>query len=302
MNPSSQFQQGPEARSPEGGALRVTPPRWSHWMALHLATMGAWGAIAVSPLGSTVATLAVAAPWCLITWKRGWRRAMRPEVDTLRRSLIVDPPAEAQGYREGMGRVAVRLDGRPLPLEEIRGVCVAPRVRVVARLDGEREVPTGAAVYLHLRTRVVRLFDGDSERARELATSLSARLGHGPPRVLLPEVRFEFGDDARSPAGRARIEAALRRHARAPMPSAYYGGMRVLGALFAVYWCTLPALFSLFTMADAPSRLSARAALGCLAGFALADALIVLVWGACFRAPMRGYARERFEFDAPPRR
>jgi hypothetical protein len=187
------------------------------------------------------------------------------------------------------------VDGRAIPREEITGVAIAPRTRVTVSREGAAQRSSrGSEVFLLLRTRVVRVLDAPDEAVQKVAASLSSLLALGAARTLLPEVRYQFRFDPRSPQGRARAANVMQRDRRAPTASAYYGGMRVLGALLAVYLCSLPALAVFASLSGEPWSLTPRAGLMSLGGFWLSDALAVVVWGACFRQPMQDYARERF--------
>jgi hypothetical protein len=282
--------------------LRIVLPRWRSWTALHLATMALWLVLAISPLGYGVATAVVVVPWMLDTWKRGWRRAHSPAIEGLARGLSVTTQGDASGYRDMSAKVEILVDGRAIPREEITGVALAPRTLVtVSREGSEQRSSRGAEMFLLLRTRVVRVLDAPEEAVQKVAASLSTLLALGAAHTLLPEVQYQFRFGPRSPQGRARAANFMQRDPRAPTSSTYYGGMRVLGALLAVYLCSLPALMVFGSLSGEPWRLTPRAGLMSLGGFWLADALAVVVWGACFRRPMQDYARERFGVAAARR-
>lgn len=275
--------------------LRIVLRPWRSWTALHLAIMALWLILAMSPLGYGIATAVVVMPWMLGTWKRGWRRAHRPSIERLARGLSVTTQRDAPGYRDTSEKVDVVLDGRSIPREEITGVAIAPRTLVTVSREGAAQRSSrGSEVFLLLRTRVVCVLDAPDEAVQKVAASLSARLALGAAHTLLPEVQYQFRFDARSPQGRARAANIMQHDRRAPTASAYYGGMRVLGALLAVYLCSLPAIGVFASLSGEPWSLTPRAGLMSLGGFWLSDALAVVVWGACFRRPMQDYARERF--------
>jgi hypothetical protein len=293
---------GPARVELQPATLRIVLRRWRSSTALHLATMALWLILAISPLGYGIATAVVAVPWLLGTWKRGWRRAHRPSIERLARGLSVTTQRDASGYRDMSAKVEILVDGRAIPREEITGVAIAPRTLVtVSREGSEQRSSRGSEVFLLLRTRVVRVLDAPDEAVQKVAASLSSLLALKAVDTLLPEVQYRFHFDARSRQGRTRAASFMRRDPRAPPPSAYYGGMRVLGALLAVYLCSLPALAAFGSLVGEPWRLTPRAGLMSLGGFWLADALAVVVWGACFRRPMQDYARERFGVVAAKR-
>jgi hypothetical protein len=75
--------------------------------------MALWLILAISPLGYGIATAVVVMPWLLGTWRRGWRRAHRPSIESLARGLSVTTQRDAHGYRDTSEKVDV-VDGRAI--------------------------------------------------------------------------------------------------------------------------------------------------------------------------------------------
>lgn len=250
----------------------VVAPRLPWALAtLHLLLMVAWLLLCLDS-GPALASVIVFVPWCVVAWRRAWRHAERPSIDTIARALVVTAPVAGGGYREGEAPPTCTLDGRALDLGSLGGVVVLEDpARVVGTRARNRRVPAErSTVYLRVRERPVRVLRAPHALAREVADALSQRLRLGKPV-----------------------------HGVTPMPSMYYGGWRVLGACFALYSaCTMPLSAVFFTFDDGPDPPPLALALRGLAWFLLADQVAVRLWGWIFRAPRREWADEAFPREA----
>lgn len=250
----------------------VVAPRLPWALAtLHALLMAVWLRLCLWS-GPALASVIVFVPWSVVAWRRAWRHAERPSVDTIARALVVTAPVAGGGYREGEAPPTCTLDGRPLDPSTLGGVVVLEDpARVVGTRARHRRVPSEhATVYLRVRERPLRVLRAPHALAREVADALGQRLRLGKPV-----------------------------HGVAPMPSMYYGGWRVLGACFALYLaCTMPLGGVFFTFDEVPDPPPLALALRGLAWFLLTDQVAVRLWGWIFRAPRRAWAADALRSDA----